>query len=474
MNWTKSDFYRLALPVWTAAAGFSLVSWLRYFFTSDIRVDENYPAHLPALLLTFLSLGFTILCFVPLWRWMRGKNRPDLNPKQLLWIHGIALLLIFPMLPAYTNDIFSLLAYGEVRTIGYPAYEHPFVYKGNDWGAYLGERWAGTSNVYGPVALIFGFITTTLGLKGIPAIMVARLLMFLPIIGAMFYKPFFKTNDNIFPPALWFSPFLVLTGTGQVHLDLLIVGFGLFTLMGFERKNFILAGLFTGLAVCTKISALMLGVILLVHLRSLRFRDVAVYGLSVLAVVIPIYGLFWEEGRVLSVPFRELSQLVSGSYVDVLSEIIRVISNGMQIQPPSLSPEEAFAHDLQTKGELWKWMKPLFMGLGMSLCVYSLFRLLRSANDVAWNYAAGAMAAVLCIAMAKFHPWYLMLMFPLFFKIQNRVWQQWFLLTGTIAALQDFAQLMPRDGFLFPFWVASSTFVTLIVFLWKFRARYFR
>jgi len=457
--------------VWYILSGsalLTLVSWLRYFFTGNLRVDENYPETVHAVLLFGLALFAVILL-------LKGLATAKLSTTQVRFSVGAAWALSFWMLPAFSNDLFSLLAYGEAWMLGNDIYADPNWAQNTYWGAYVGSRWKETPAVYGPASLFLAAVPSWLGLQGVPAIFLLKALFMLPFVCLFWLIPVTSANSENYL-LVGGAPLLLINGPGQLHNDILVFACILIAWNWAMKGKMGVVGVLAGLAFSVKLSVLLfIPGLLLIGVRSVRHFFSFLLGMLA-AVIVPYWALGGGWNSVLQ-PFLLLQSMPpSGSFTDVLSEVLRVLFSGWQVEV-FVDPHEALAHDTATKSTLWAILRPLhFYGWGI-LALYLGVQMLRSRNNSArvTLYSLAIVVLFITLMSHKFHPWYLIWPLALLpYAGDATVWKRWFLVVGTFAATQDFAQLLPRDTLVFPVWVAFSSFATLIGFLWLFRSRYLR
>jgi hypothetical protein len=448
----------------SGAALLTLVSWLRYWSTGSVKVDENYPEAIPAVFLFLLSLSGIYL----LWE---GIRHPSHTLKQARISAGLAFLVSFFMLPAFSNDLFSLLAYGEAWYAGNDIYSDPAWSTATHWEDYVGSRWKETPSVYGPFSLLIAAIPACFNVRGTAGIFLLKALILLPVF-LYFFTDWFE-NHSRDTLILLASPLFIINASGQLHNDILLLFFLFLSWRLAKAGKALNAGIIIGLAITVKLSALLfLPGILLLSIRNLRQ-----FMLFSAALIPAVFVPYWFMGYGVSSfyePFKLLQSMPpSGSFTDVLSEIIRVITSGMHIEVFS-DPAESLAHDLAGKQHLWAILKPLsFYGWGILAGYLGIRMLLQRHDTTAIARYSLAIAVVFITLMShKFHPWYLLWPMAILPFTNSDVWKRWFLIAGTIAATQDLAQLLPREILLFPVWVAVSSFATLLCFIWLFRSRY--
>ncbi len=467
----KAEEWKTAKPFWCIAAGWTILSWMRWLLTGSIKVDEHYPQGWASAILLSLAVFLLIYSIFRLYENLRKPAKMSPRAWKITILGSIWLL--WPMLPAFSNDLFSLLYHAEIKAHGMPVYVQPLPEFTGTWLNFVGERWRSTPLVYGPVALLPGLPLSFFSLHPLGAILLTKALFLLPCTLLVLKLPnrFWEIQAV---PLLWLSPLVSLSGFGQVHTDLWMVmaGIGAFV---WARTHPVWAGLLMGTALSVKLSSILLGAGLLVLWRTMTLKQIIFNILATLVSLFGWYALLGEDISVLLTPLKTLSNMApTGSFVDTLSEIFRFFTAGGNIRPPEPDPIRARALDFAEKGPIWLWMVPLFGAAGISLGVFSIWRLWKEdkAATTSWNWALGATVAILCLATPKFHPWYLLLLLPFLHFSPSRTWQYWFILAGSVASLQDFSQLLPHHHFAFSIWVASTAIFTLLAFLWKGKIRY--
>lgn len=462
---------KVAKPFWWVAASWTLLSWVRLFVTESLKVDEHYPQGWSSAALMLMALALISFHLVLVYRGL--KQPPLLLSTEWKTIVLGTMWLLWPMLPMFSNDLFSLLYHAEIKAHGLDVYAQPLPEFPGEWHAFVGERWKTTPLVYGPVALLPALPAQYIPLHPLFKILLTKVFLLLPCTLLILKLPS-KVWTLPMVPMLWLSPLVWLSGFGQVHIDLwlVILGVGVFV---WARSHPVFTGLLFGTAVAIKLSALLLGAGLLVQWRSMTLKQII---FQLMAIVFSVWGWYrlLDEGMAEFVsPLKTLSDMApTGSFVDTLSEILRFFTTGGQIRPPEPDPIRARALDFAEKGPIWTWMLPLFAVAGLALGLYALWQLWRRKKDTSenWTWALAAVVAILCLATPKFHPWYLLLLLPYLHFVPTHLWHGWFLWASGTASLQDFSQLLPHDHYVFSVWVAGTAILTLLAFLWKGRARY--
>src|SRR5580704_16280210 len=123
-------------------------SWGRFFDTGSLKVDESYPARpVGYVLLGALIVGWGLA--VSGWHGMLA--RPPARPRRTAYLAlGVAAF----MLPMLSNDVFSVLSYGDVAAGGHDVYTTTSWLPQGLFYPYLGAHWTRTVCVYGPTTLL--------------------------------------------------------------------------------------------------------------------------------------------------------------------------------------------------------------------------------------------------------------------------------------------------------------------------------
>lgn len=462
---------KIAKPFWFVAAGWTTLSWIRWYVTGSLKVDEHYPQGWSSA--AIFSMAFFLFLYSS-YLIYRGFKQPSVLSSEA-WKTIIlgSMWLLWPMLPAFSNDLFSVLYLAEIKAHGLDVYAQPLPEFSGEWHAFVGERWRTTPLVYGPVALLPALPAQFIPFGPLGKILITKALLLLPC-SLLILKLPSKVWTMPVVPLLWLSPLVSLSGFGQVHMDLWLVLLGV-TVFVWARSHPVFTGVLFGTAVAIKLSALLLGAGLLLQWRSMTAKQMV---LQIVAILFSVWGwyILMEEGIAeLASPLKTLADMApTGGFVDTLSEILRFFTTGAQIRPPEPDPIRARALDFAEKGPIWTWMVPLFGIAGFALGLYALWQFWKQKKDApeGWTWALAAVVAILCLATPKFHPWYLLLLLPYLHLVPSRLWHVWFLWAGGAASLQDFSQLLPHDHSVFSIWVAGTAILTLLAFLWKGRERY--
>jgi hypothetical protein len=446
-------------------------SWGRFLATGSPKVDENYPSELAgSLLLLLLLAGYGLLVL----GWSGLVARPPQLPRRLAFI-GLAVAAL--MLPMLSNDVFSLLSYGSLAARGQDVYTTTSGLPHSVWYAWMGERWNEKVCVYGPATLA-GVVPTALA-GGNPwvALVLLRLLWFVPLALVMELS-FRRLGDRpSFPVMVWLNPLWLVEGPGQLHADLL----GMVAITAgiiLQRRGRVKAGwVCYALAVLGKYSFAFTGFwFWLVGAPHLRQRVLRIPAMAaVLAGVgFLFYAPFWRGFASLAEPIRALASMnPGGSITEVVGRVVDILG-GAAIPRADLPVRQAVELDRTAHATTWFVVSLILRVLALGVGVRVLRVMLRRPGDEdTISLGTGVLVvAVITLASHRFQSWYLLAALPFFGLRCTEAWRRWWIAAVALSVTPQFAYLLPRTAFILPAWIALSTAGVILVFLMSFKARY--
>ena len=277
------------------------------------------------------------------------------NIKQVLIYTGIISAIFLIMLPFTSSDIFYYMGVGELNSVygQNPYYVTMKEYceenindeENNDTIIKKAKDncWSNTTVVYGPVAQMIFSICSKISFKNIDiCILVFKLvnLIFHILNCYLIYK---ITKKLKFVIIYGLNPFMFLEFIGNVHNDIILVGFTLLSLYYLlNKKNLTISVLFLALATGIKyFPILLLPIIILYHYRDekdllKRFIKCIQYGLFFVAILALEYLVYYRDTSILRAMLVQTDRyscsiysgiIAIGKYVDVKLDLGMISKN---------------------------------------------------------------------------------------------------------------------------------------------------
>lgn len=466
--------------------------------TGGLKVDENYPSlgvSIATVLIFIAALALSLLFFAC--TCLNDRAFP-LEARQVRRAAYTACFIAAFMLPMLSNDVFSVLAYGDLALRGIGAFVYPADLSPSVFYPYVGEAWKTAPCVYGPLSLAIAAAAVWLGM-GDP--LLALLIFKLFALAASLLLVHFAFRYVMDHPdhadwktlaLLTLSPVLWLQGAGQAHNDLFC---GMFLMMGVyyaAQARTRLAALWIICAVLAKLSALV-GLLFYaawlwsLHRADLRrlLKELAVAA-AIMAIAVGIsYALIWQGPQTLTGPMAFLAnKRPSNSLVMLFSEMAVWLklffqslwhhgSDVLEGLSTLRSDQDLMAVE---KRIAWGFFKKLFMGAGLSLVglqMILLVRCQRSPEEVLAAFARISVAVV-TIGSAVFFPWYLLVVLPFFIGRMSREWTFWLALVSVLSHGQNLPRLTDHASLVYRLFDPLFTYATIFLFLYGFGRRFVR
>jgi hypothetical protein len=436
-------------------------------------VDESYPREVAGTAIFVALVGGWALMVVG-WRGMLA--RPPESPRRLAFT-GLAVASL--MLPMISNDVFSVLAYGDLAARGRDVYTTAAALPESIWFGWVGEHWAAKPCVYGPTTLA-AIVPSALA-RGNPwvALALLRVSWLVPLALVMELTLRRAAVRPFFHAMVWLNPLFVVEGPGQLHADFLgvaaIVGGMLLAWSGRAKSAWALYAA----AVFGKYSFAFTGFwFWLAGARTTRDRLVRLPAMAaVIALVgVTVFAPFWRGPATLTEPLRALAGMnPGGSITEVVGILVHLVRGG---GVPSADAPVRSAVDAEHAANATTWaitelvLRVVTLGIGVRVLV----SMLRKPHDEA-RVALGTgtlVVALLTLASHRFQSWYLVAALPFFGLACTERWRRWWIAVVAIAPTTEFVYVMPRSAVILGPWVAATTGATVVLFLAWFGARFLR
>ncbi len=442
----------------------TLFSWFRYLIVENPAPDHAFlpfPFNLSGILILLASISMALIGQLLI---VKQINVYGLNEyhKQILLSVGILLALISTfMLPLLSNDIFSYLSYVDlfVNTDVNPYTLSGAGLKTSKYYSLIGSTWKNTPFCYGPFQLIFWVPAVLIsGNNLFVAIAIFKVLVLGLVIGTilLLYRyatsPEINKKNDVMLFTVILSPILWIEGAGQAHNDILIAFLYAAWLNLASKKQFFLSGIMVGLALASKLTSLVPGIMFVLYLmRRVSFLKGVSAGFTILIIVVLMYVPVWNGIETLTIPFNALA------HGDMTNSLWQVFYNIAKI----------------FKAEQSNIIHNLFyirMISGVTIALAGAYLSLRS---LTFQDLLGAMVKIYVlismVALPFYHPWYLLPCLILALELREPIWQKWFLVVSTTGILLDGSVLLAKGSFERNVYVAitvtvQSIFVLYLIF----------
>ncbi|HSA32295.1 MAG TPA: glycosyltransferase 87 family protein [bacterium] len=461
-----------------------LSSFLRPLTTGSIKVDENYLSGLPlvaAILLFVVSLAiFTLGYFRVV---MRAPGH-DLSASQTKRLAQLLIVVSFFMLPMLSNDIFSLIAYGDTALRGNDPFTDPLALQRSQFFPFVGSAWATAPFAYGPLSLYLSMFAVHVGRNIIGALAVYKLII------ALFCLLFVETVSRIpgtgggrynLLALVTCAPVLWLQCAGQSHNDVAsaaLLAVGILLLL---RHRPVAGILFAVLAGAFKYSAFlaipaMIAAVWVTE-RPLRERiwTLLASALVTLATLSLLFLSIGSDSRAILFQTEFLSsKKPSKSIVDTVAEAIIVSSvlweRGL---PASGERNDVYRSHEERKTAIWRVAVPL-MYLFSALLAFLVLRRTRRDPGAFFAAAAKIAAIIICFASPVFQPWYFAAFLPLFAFLKDRGWIAWSAIILCYGNLMNIMHVIDRESAWYlavpPFFIITTGILFFAYFQQRFLA----
>ena len=284
---------------------FNFNDYYNFFLTDNVIKEISTSIYL----VVFLAMTGIYLIFIK-------KYNIFKNIKQVLVYIGIISAIFLVMLPFTSSDIFYYMGVGELNSLygqnpyyisikefcdnNFEEKNDTIINKSKD------NCWSDTTVVYGPVAQMFFSICTKISFKNVDiCIFIFKIVNFIfHILNCyLIYK---LTKKLKYVVIYGLNPFIFLEFIGNVHNDIILVGFTLLSLYFLlNKRNIIISLLFLAIATGIKyFPILLLPIIVLYYYRDetdllQRFIKCIKYGLFFVAILALEYLVYFKDTTIL-------------------------------------------------------------------------------------------------------------------------------------------------------------------------------
>ena len=457
-------------------------SILRGSLVGTVMVDVHALSGTRALFIYCL-----FCCGLALYSWAFYKTwYQDLDERT---IRGISYLLagIFSfMLPMLSNDVFSLLAYGDLANHGTDIFSQSRLNGNSFFLQYCNPNGSAGPNVYGPVCIAFMrvaaffFPNSVLG-----ALLAFKLITF--IWAALFIGAAIKISGLIECGTRSFlfivlNPLFLIEGVGQQHVDLLAAALALWTVYFVLSNKAEFAFVPIALAIGVKMSYVLLlpyaFLALYIQYPHLsRFLVKSLIGLLISGLtLILIYWPYFSSFNNLIVPFQSLyHQVPTKSIVEVFGDIIFYATqllhpgNGTNLSG-SMTNDALLA---EQKQYIYDTLIVICRFVAIATSAFLMFRFFQKREE---KLRLPLLYLRLLLLFLLFYshviyPWYLLLALPFAWFERDKRFMLWLFVLTCFCNAQGIMCSIDRSSWVYSL-VVPLIAINVFIFLWRFRANF--
>lgn len=459
------------------------LSFFRAFIAGTIRVDGHGLSGWPVYVVFFgflLALGVYAYNYYKLW------NAGDIEIGSVRLLAFVLAALFSLMLPMLSNDIYSLLSYGDAANRGVDVYTDVKSLVLSPYFDYVSPLWRTAPCVYGPVSLGTSRLACLIGngniLLSIVAYKVLAFIWSLVLIEMAFrIAGVLKTSVRPFL-FIVLNPVFLLQGVAQLHCDMLAVTLCLCMLYFFFRGNWLLAFLFAGLTIVAKMNfVLVLGFLVVALFLNkdswLSFIYKTVGGICITALVIAaLYFPYYSSADTFKVPFNFLfSQNPAKSIAEVIGDIVyfapAVISGHTDEMNATMAKSSGVSDPQLVVWIAVKRACQLFAFI-LSAIIFVRYWFGKRESKQWMNIYLRFLIIFLLFYSHVFYAWYLMLLLPFVWYETDKRFMQWMFVLTCFSNVHDIMCSVNHDTPVY-FIVLPLTLLSVLVFFWRLRNNFF-
>ena len=435
-----------------------IISWVHFFNTKSLKVDENpiSPFFLNVLLFTILIVSFTFylkLVFETL------IKRESLNLDFLNKYSLHVLLLSTMTLPIFSNDVFSIFSYSFSALHGVDIYSMEYNAIPSMYTKMSNPTYINLPCKYGPLSMLVSNFSVYIAKQNVAlALIIYKFIFF--IFGLIFIFFANKLDYQYRNLIILLIPIWWIQGVGQLHNDLFGVVFLLIALyFYYKKKNILITSVFIVFAILSKLTFVLFTLFPILDLFTQKKWKLILRYILYLVLFSMLFGLVFYS------PF-----------IDNPSQILTPLK-AMNTERPSSTFTDIFAHigllmnsDFKTN---YQFLIPIFKLIGILsmifFCMMYLFQFYKkNANE---KLILHLFLCLIFVFSHRFLPWYIMVM-PLFlFYSKENEWLRWLLVLFYISTFQDFAIFINTNNIIGQMTMVLSTIITVGLFFYNLNKR---
>jgi hypothetical protein len=390
------------------------------------------------------------------------------------------------MLPMLSNDLYSLLTYGDAANRGVDVYTDVHSLSVSPFGDYVSPLWKTAPCVYGPVSLgtsrLAGLIA---GGNLFLAIAAYKVLAF--IWAVVFIEMSYRISRLIgtsVKPFLFIvlNPVFLLQGVGQLHCDMLAIALCSCMIYFLLQKKWYLAFLFTGFTIAAKMNFILILGFIVVALFLTReswisFLYKTVGGVCItIMVLFAVYYPYYSSADTFKVPFNFLfSQAPAKSIAEVAGDVIYFapsVISGHHDEMNATMAKSSGVSDAQLV--VWLAVKKIcqIFAIILSAFVFVKYWFGRRDSKHWMNIFLRFLVIFLLFYSHVFYAWYLMVLLPFVWYEEDKRFMQWLFVLTCFSNMHDI-MCSVNHGTPVYFVVLPLTLMSVLLFFWRFRNNFF-
>jgi hypothetical protein len=461
------------------------ISFFRAAVAGTVMVDNHGLTGLPmyvAVTAFFVSLGVYAISFYRVWQ----KSDLDQDSTRILAIILTAIYSL--MLPMLSNDIFSLLTYGDAANRGINVYTNSTGLSLSPYFSFINPLWAGGTCIYGPITLTLLKISTMVR-SGDMLVSMIVYKVFIFLLSLAFIDMMYRVNTILkvsVRPYIFvvLNPVFLLQSVGQLHSDGIALTFAACMLCFLISGGWQLAFIFAAFAIATKLSFVLLIPFIIVWLfvnrkDGMTFFTQTLLGIGISAVIIGIlYARYLSGFDQILAPMKSLiSQNPAKSVAEVVGDILYFISTLIGGLSKDLN-NSIHAASGAADGQVVAWMiaKKICQLAALLLSAFVFFRFWRGQRDArSWIMTFVRLMLIFLLFYSHvYYVWYLMMCLPFVAYDDDTRFMQWLFVLTCFSHTHDVICMISRDAPVFFIILPVLTILCISVFFWRFRNNFIR
>lgn len=457
-----------------------LSSILRAFWADSVMVDNHALTGTPALFIYCLfigGLGWYSWNFCQFW------CHDNLFLPSLRRLSYGMVLLFSLMPPMLSNDVFSLLTYGDLANHGVDIFNQAHLSGQSVFLSYDNPNAADGPNVYGPLCIAFMRLATFFSANNIAAALIA--FKFVTLFWSVLFVEAACRISSLLTEGLKplsfiiLNPLFLIQGVGQQHVDLLSAALALWAIWFVLNDKIFFSFIPIALAIAVKTSYVLLVPysIVALYLKNKRLISTAALSLGGIAMAAACLGvLYWpyySSPQTLLAPVLSLySQVPTKSLVEVFGDIIFYVlqlfhSGGLS---GVMTSDNALAAE---KEQIYAVLIFIFRFFALTVSLFLAVRFIRSKGDKA-SLTSLYLRLLLLFLLFYSHviyPWYLLLALPFVWFEKDKGFMTWLLVLTCFCNAQGIMCSIDRSSWVYAL-VVPLIAINAVIFLWRFKANF--
>ena len=445
-------------------------------------VDEHTVSGIQALSVYFLFCAGLTAYSISYYRLWHSGSVSRRYTRSLFYIQ-VALFSL--MLPFLSNDVFSLLTYGDLANKGVDVFSPKHHGSFSAFVSYCSPLAVNGTNVYGPLCLFFLQIATLFSAENIYVALVAYKLIAL-LWAVIFIEVAYLTATKVTGSSRNFvfialNPVFLLQGIGQLHTDLMAVAMAACLFYSILKNKTYWAFVFAALSIAVKMNYVLLLPFIAVAAYIIYKKDYARFWINLLSgifitilLLCVLYFPFYTSINTVLVPFKTVyGQIPTKSIPEVFGDgiyyIVKVFRGGFNLG----GIVESDGVLISEKIKIWNSLVVVCRALALATSAFLLFRFFKGPrNKGAWtNTYLRLLLLFLLFYSHVIYPWYLVMVMPFFWFETDAAFMAWFLVLSCFANAQTIWAAVDRNSSVYLL-VLPLIFINVIMFLWRFKSNF--